>query len=112
MQIKAIPASSRMTTVIVSIWFAVVTIVVLGIVAVIVIPVFLRAHVAGNEASAIGTLRAISSAERTYASANQGYYATLSAWKSHRPVCRLSRERRSLRRNISRRMDTSSNIEP
>jgi type II secretory pathway pseudopilin PulG len=77
MQIRAIPASSRLTTVIVSIWFAVVTVVVLGIATVIVIPGFLRARIAGNEASAIGTLRAISSAERTYATVNQGYYATL-----------------------------------
>jgi hypothetical protein len=45
-----------------------------GIIAAIAIPGLLRARIAGNEASAIGTLRAISTAETAYAAANGGYY--------------------------------------
>ena len=46
-----------------------------GIIAAIAVPGLLRARIAGNEATAIGALRAISSAETTYAAAaNGGYY--------------------------------------
>jgi type IV pilus assembly protein PilA len=45
---------------------------IIGIVAAIAIPGLLRARVSGNEASAIGTLRTINSAESTYASSCGG----------------------------------------
>ncbi len=46
-----------------------------AIVAATAVPGLLRARIAGNEASAIGTLRSISSAETAYAaSLNGGYY--------------------------------------
>jgi type II secretory pathway pseudopilin PulG len=49
---------------------------VIGIVAAIAVPGLLRARTAGNEASAIASLRAIQSAEVTYASScGQGGYA-------------------------------------
>jgi len=40
---------------------------IIGIIAVIAVPGLLRARMSGNEASAIGSLRAINSAESTYA---------------------------------------------
>jgi hypothetical protein len=46
----------------------------IGIVAAIAVPGLLRARVAGNEAAAIGALRALSAAETSYAGANGGYY--------------------------------------
>jgi type IV pilus assembly protein PilA len=45
---------------------------IIGIIAAIAIPGLLRARVAGNEASAIGSLRTINSAESTYASSCGG----------------------------------------
>src|SRR5450432_3196539 len=52
---------------------------IIGIIAAIAIPGLLRARMAGNEASAIGSLRAINSAQATYASscAGGGYAQTL-----------------------------------
>jgi prepilin-type N-terminal cleavage/methylation domain-containing protein len=52
---------------------------IIGIIAAIAIPGLLRARIAGNEASAIGSLRAISSAESVYAAAcgRGGYVDTL-----------------------------------
>src|SRR4051812_31975837 len=50
---------------------------IIGIIAAIAVPGLLRARMSGNEASAIGSLRAINSAQATYASAcAQGNYAT------------------------------------
>ena len=50
---------------------------IIGIIAAIAIPGLLRARMSGNEASAIGTVRTISSAEATYAgSCGGGGYAT------------------------------------
>jgi type II secretory pathway pseudopilin PulG len=49
----------------------------IGIVAAIAIPGLLRARMAGNEASAIGSIRAMSSAQATYASTHEGRYGTL-----------------------------------
>ena len=48
---------------------------IIGIIAAIAIPGLLRARMSGNEASAIGSLRAIASAEASYSSggANGGY---------------------------------------
>lgn len=50
---------------------------VLGIVAAIAIPALLRARIAANEASAVGTLRTIVSAEFAYATSNGGYYDSI-----------------------------------
>jgi type IV pilus assembly protein PilA len=50
---------------------------IIGIIAAIAIPSLLRAKMAGNESSAIGSMRSISSGEATYASScGRGGYAT------------------------------------
>ena len=50
---------------------------IIGIIAAIAVPGLLRARMSGNEASAIGSMRAINSAESTYASScANGNYAT------------------------------------
>ena len=50
---------------------------IIGIIAAIAVPGLMRARMSGNEASAIGSLRAINSGQATYASsAAQGGYAT------------------------------------
>jgi type IV pilus assembly protein PilA len=49
---------------------------IIGIIAAIAVPGLLRARMAGNEASAIGSLRAISSSQQAYASScANGFYA-------------------------------------
>ena len=48
---------------------------IIGIIAAIAIPGLLRARMSGNEASAIGSMRTIVSAEQTYASSSGGGYA-------------------------------------
>ncbi len=49
---------------------------IIGIIAAIAVPGLLRARMSGNEASAIGSLRAINSAQSTYAaSCGSGFYA-------------------------------------
>ena len=51
---------------------------IIGIIAAIAVPGLLRARMSGNEASAIGSLRAINSAQSTFASScGQGGYAAL-----------------------------------
>jgi type IV pilus assembly protein PilA len=52
---------------------------IIGIIAAIAVPGLLRARMSGNEASAIGSMRAINSAQSTYASscANGNYSQTL-----------------------------------
>ena len=52
---------------------------IIGIIAAIAIPGLLRARMAGNEASAIGSVRAVNSAEQAYSAAGTGspYSATL-----------------------------------
>src|SRR5260221_13633639 len=52
---------------------------IIGIIAAIAIPGLLRARMAGNEASAIGSLRAINSGQAAYSSScgQQGYAKTL-----------------------------------
>lgn len=52
---------------------------IIGIIAAIAVPGLLRARMSGNEASAIGSLRAINSAESTYSSScgGNGYAVTL-----------------------------------
>ena len=54
---------------------------IIGIIAAIAIPGLLRARMSGNEASAIGSMRAINSAQSTFSSScGQGNYAvTLAA---------------------------------
>ncbi len=53
---------------------------IIGIIAAIAVPGLLRARMSGNETSAIGSMRAIGSAEQTYAAtAAQGNYAVLLA---------------------------------
>jgi type IV pilus assembly protein PilA len=53
---------------------------IIGIIAAIAIPGLMRARMAGNESSAIGSMRAVNSAEATYAaSAASGGYAVLLA---------------------------------
>ena len=50
---------------------------IIGIIAAIAVPGLLRARMSGNESSAIGSLRAINTAEASYSSAaGQGGYAT------------------------------------
>lgn len=49
---------------------------IIGVIAAIAVPGLMRARVAGNESSAVGSLRAINSAEASYASScGQGSYA-------------------------------------
>lgn len=49
---------------------------IIGIIAAIAVPGLMRARMAGNEASAIGSLRAINSAQSTFSSScSQGLYA-------------------------------------
>ena len=52
---------------------------IIGIIAAIAVPGLLRARMSGNEASAIGSLRAINSGQATYSSscASGGYAVTL-----------------------------------
>ena len=52
---------------------------IIGIIAAIAVPGLLRARMSGNEASAIGSLRAINSAESTYSSScgGNGYAQSL-----------------------------------
>jgi type IV pilus assembly protein PilA len=54
---------------------------IIGIIAAIAVPGLLRARMSGNEASAIGSLRAINSAESTYSSScgGNGYAPDLTA---------------------------------
>ena len=49
---------------------------IIGVIAAMAVPGLLRARMAGNEASAIGSLRAINGAQATYAaSCGSGFYA-------------------------------------
>ena len=91
---------------------------IIGIIAAIAIPGLLRARISGNEASAIGSLRAVSSAQSTFAaSCANGLYASLLTQLGCWPLGRLglhqprSRRRRNghqerlLRRNGRHRGD-------
>jgi prepilin-type N-terminal cleavage/methylation domain-containing protein len=48
---------------------------IIGIIAAIAIPGLLRARMSGNEASAVGSMRTVVSAQQTYASSSGGGYA-------------------------------------
>ena len=50
---------------------------IIGIIAAIAVPGLLRARMSGNEASAIGSLRAINTAEQNFSQLCNGYSATL-----------------------------------
>jgi hypothetical protein len=52
-------------------------VILLGIIAAIAIPGLLRARMSGNEASAIGRLRAMASGQAVYSSVHAGAYGTL-----------------------------------
>jgi type IV pilus assembly protein PilA len=83
-EIAAVTRGSQATTVLVVVLVGLGSIAVVGIIAAIAVPALLRARMTGNEASAIGSLRSINSAEASYAaSAGKGGYAitlkTLSA---------------------------------
>jgi Domain of unknown function (DUF4190) len=58
-------------------WAGFITLPFLGTLAAIAIPSARRARIAANEASAIGDVRTVVSAESAYQSANNGYYGTL-----------------------------------
>ena len=55
---------------------------IIGIIAAIAVPGLLRARMSGNEASAIGSLRAINTAEQNYSQMCQGYAITLPELKN------------------------------
>ena len=77
--VVAAPAKERSPIAIVFLVIALVLggVMLLGIIAAIAVPGLLRARMSGNEASAIGSMRAIVSAEASYAaSAGGGWYAT------------------------------------
>jgi len=78
-QIALTTRSGLATGIIVALLLPILGAPVLGIVAAIAVPGLLRARMAGNEASAIGSLRAISSGEASYAAscAAGGYAVTL-----------------------------------
>jgi len=61
---------------------------IIGIIAAIAVPGLLRARMSGNEASAIGSLRAINSAESTYSSScgGNGYAPDLTALSTPPPA--------------------------
>ena len=48
---------------------------IIGIIAAIAVPGLLRARMSGNESSAIGSMRAINSAQAAFSSSNSGTYA-------------------------------------
>ena len=75
----AVTQSSAATAILVVVVAAIVVVFMIGVVAAIAIPGLLRARMSGNEASAIGSLRAINSGQASYASscAAGGYAVTL-----------------------------------
>jgi type IV pilus assembly protein PilA len=77
--VAALRQGSQAATIIIVIFVALASIAAVGIIAAIAIPGLLRARVSGNEASAIGSLRSIVSAEAAYAAAagSGGYAITL-----------------------------------
>jgi type IV pilus assembly protein PilA len=55
---------------------------IIGIIAAIAVPGLLRARMSGNEASAIGSLRAINTAQQNYSQQCQGYSPSLTELKA------------------------------
>jgi len=78
-QIAAVTSGSGAATVLVVALVVLLVVAMIGIVAAIAIPGLLRARMSGNEAAAIGSLRAINSGEAAYASscAAGGYAVSL-----------------------------------
>jgi type IV pilus assembly protein PilA len=75
-QIEEVSGGSTVALALMAVVAVLVLVAVIGIVAAIAIPGLMRARMAGNEASAIGSLRAINSAQSTFASVcAQGAYA-------------------------------------
>jgi len=76
-QIEVVSRGSTAALAIVAVVAVLMFVAVIGIIAAIAIPGLMRARMAGNEASAIGSLRAINAAQSTFASTcAQGSYAT------------------------------------
>jgi type IV pilus assembly protein PilA len=74
--VEGVTRGSGATSVAMAAGIGVGAIVLIGIVAAIAVPGLMRARMSGNEASAIGSLRAINSAQTTYASScGQGLFA-------------------------------------
>ena len=78
-QIAAVSQSSTLAVIAIVLVVGVVGVMTIGIISAIAVPGLLRARMSGNEASAIGALRAIASGEASYASscAPNGYAVTL-----------------------------------
>src|SRR5438477_324263 len=55
---------------------------IIGIIAAIAVPGLLRARMSGNEASAIGSMRAINTAQQNYSQQCQGYAIVLTELKT------------------------------
>ena len=55
---------------------------IIGIIAAIAVPGLLRARMSGNEASAIGSMRAINTAQQNYSQQCNGYSASLTELKN------------------------------
>ena len=76
-EIATVTRSSSAVTIVVVLLVLIGGVMVVGIIAAIAVPGLLRARMAGNEASAIGSMRTIVSAQMAYAaSAGSGGYAT------------------------------------
>jgi len=78
-EVAAIPQSSAAVVAVIAIAVGLVVVAFLGIVAAIAVPGLLKARISANETSAIGSLRAIMSAEASFATscAPGGYAVTL-----------------------------------
>ena len=70
---------------------------IIGIIAAIAVPGLLRARMSGNEASAIGSMRAINSAQAAFSSSNSG------GLRGHARRCLVAGLRRAAPRASSRR---------
>ena len=76
---------------------------IIGIIAAIAVPGLLRARMSGNEASAIGSMRAINTAQQNYSQQCQGYAIVLTELRRRATSCRRTSLRpRRCRRAASR----------
>ena len=60
---------------------------IIGIIAAIAVPGLLRARIAGNESSAIGSIRAVNSAQADYNGLNRGYARSFAALAQGGATC-------------------------
>jgi type IV pilus assembly protein PilA len=81
-QVAAATAGSMGMGIVVGVVVLLFAVFVIGIIAAIAIPGLLRARMAGNEAAAIGTMRAINSAQATYYQQCKGYAPDFPALRS------------------------------